>query len=127
MNVFILSPKSTTQTTTTLSELNVMLVKISTLIASIDRLTETLEKMQDQRKNKVCVNDALSLLITVGPNVSEIARRLGVNRRVLYRPEFSVFIEALEVARDSFDSQRRVVRGHVVNGNIEAWTDTECA
>ena len=107
-----------------------MLVKISqisTLIASIDRLTETLEKTQDQRKNKVCVNDALSLLITVGPNVSEIARRLGVNRRVLYRPEFSVFIEALEVARDSFDSQRRVVRGHVVNGNIEAWTDTECA
>lgn len=127
MNVFILSPKSTTQTTTTLSELNVMLVMISTLIASIDRLTETLEKTQDQRKNKVCVNDALSLLITVGPNVSEIARRLGVNRRVLYRPEFSLFIEALEVARDSFDSQRRVVRGHVVNGNIEAWTDTECA
>jgi transposase-like protein len=92
---------------------------IAQLIESIERLRVAIE-MQHSMPRKVTVEDALAMLVTVGPNVSEIARRLGVNRRVLYRADFHKFQKALEVAREACSS-RSCARGHKIDSRLEAW------
>lgn len=94
--------------------------RIERLILSIERLREAIENNQ-QMPRKVNVTDALAMLIEVGPNATEIARRLGVNRRLLYRPEFKRFQDALEVARESIERNTFSVHGCVNNGMLEAW------
>ena len=101
-----------------------MISKINMLIECIDKLRSVIERQMDAPR-RVTLEDSLAMLVTVGPNVAEIARRLGINRRVLYRSEFALFQKALEVARVSKDSCRCCNRGHIHDGRIEAWDSAD--
>jgi hypothetical protein len=101
-----------------------MQAKIDMLIDCIDKLRSVIERQMDAPR-RVTLEDSLAMLVTVGPNVAEIARRLGINRRVLYRSEFKLFQQALEVARDKGDNHRCHLRGYVYDGRIEAWDSAE--
>jgi hypothetical protein len=98
--------------------------QITELIESIDKLRAAIERQQETRKRGT-LEDALAMLVIVGPNVAEIARRLGVNRRVLYRSDFALFQKALEVARDKGDSRKCMPRGHIGDGRVEAWAPSQ--
>jgi hypothetical protein len=98
--------------------------KIDILIDCIDKLRSAIERQMDAPR-RVTLEDSLAMLVTVGPNVAEIARRLGINRRVLYRSEFSMFQQALEVARGNKDSSTCSTRGHIRDGRIEAWDSAD--
>ncbi len=76
-------------------------------------------------QKKVTVTDALAMLINVGPNATEIARRLGINRRMLYRPEFKRFQDALDVVREKAERNSFPVHGRNHNGMLEAWLEND--
>ena len=101
-----------------------MISKIDMLIDCIDKLRSVIERQMDAPR-RVTLEDSLAMLVTVGPNVAEIARRLGINRRVLYRSEFALFQKALEVARVNKDSSTCSNRGYIRDGRIEAWDSDE--
>ncbi|MFG0335858.1 MAG: hypothetical protein ACF8TS_21075 [Maioricimonas sp. JB049] len=61
---------------------------------------------------------ALVTLATVGPNLSEIARRLGCSRNKLRnRRRFMDLFESLQGVPRGY----RTIRGEKTNGTLEAW------
>lgn len=111
----------------------------STILDLLNSIDKSLKELVEMQKSQLSrsensstsaidqVSHAILLISECGGNKTEIARRLGINVRTMYRPRWAKFQEVCDryIASEGLTTARAARRGIVCDGRVDAVSGEE--